>query len=253
LPPIVSIITAVKNNKEFIEDAIKSVLGQTYPNIEYIVIDGSSTDGTFDIIKKYQSKISKCISEPDNGIFDALNKGIKNSTGDIICFLHSDDILANDKVIEKIAHWFISTNADVVYSDLVYVSKKNINKVIRYWKAGKFSAKSLKFGWMPPHPAMFVKRSLYDKYGLFDIGLKIASDYDIILRLLKNSPDTIFYTQEVFVKMRLGGKSNRSFKNIMLKSKEDYRALRNNGFSSPAFTLFFKNVRKLNQFLIVKQ
>jgi glycosyltransferase len=246
--PTITIITAVRNNKEFIDDAINSVLTQSYPKIEYIIIDGNSTDGTSAIIKKYEKKISKYISEPDIGIFDALNKGIANSSGDVIGFLHSDDLLANDKVVEKIAYHFGSANTDVVYSDLVYVSKKNINKVVRYWKAGEFSSRSLKFGWMPPHPAVFARRSLYEKYGLFDTGLKIASDYDMILRLLKNNPASVFYTHEVCVKMRLGGKSNRSFKDILLKSKEDYKALRKNNFTFPAFTLFLKNVRKLNQF-----
>ncbi len=247
--PTISIITVVKNNKEFVEDAINSVLTQSYPYIEYIVVDGGSTDSTLDIIKKYDAKISKWISESDSGIYDALNKGINLSTGDIIGFLHSDDIFADDKVIEKIADRFTLANVDAVYSDLVYVSKRNINKIIRYWKAGKFSENSLKYGWMPPHPTLFIRRSLYEKFGLFDTGLKIASDYDMVLRLLKNSPGSVFYIDDVLIKMRLGGRSNRSLKNIFRKSSEDYRALKKNNFSFPAFTLFLKNIRKLNQFL----
>jgi len=256
LKTAISIITVVKNNKEFIEDAIKSVLLQTYPAIEYIIIDGASTDGTLGLIEKLASqnindkKISRWISEPDDGIYDAMNKGINFSTGDIIGFLHSDDMFAGDNVIEKIAGKFNLPDVNAVYSDLVYVTKGDNNKVLRYWKAGNFSLNSLKFGWMPPHPTFFVRKSLYQKYGLFDTGLKIASDYDMILRLLNNNPDSITYINDVLIKMRLGGKSNRSLKNILTKSIEDYKALKKNDFSLPAFTLLLKNIRKLNQFFL---
>jgi glycosyltransferase len=258
LKPAISIITVVKDNKEFIEDAIKSVLLQTYPAIEYIIIDGASTDGTLGIIEKLASqnindkKISRWISEPDDGIYDAMNKGINISTGDIIGFLHSDDMFAGDNVIEKIAGKFNLPDVNAVYSDLVYVTKGDTNKVLRYWKAGNFSLNSLKFGWMPPHPTFFVRKSLYQKYGLFDTSLKIASDYDMILRLLNNNPDSITYINDVLMKMRLGGKSNRSLKNILTKSIEDYKALKKNDFSLPAFTLLLKNIRKLNQFFYNK-
>ena len=227
---------------------LTAVLSQTYPHIEYIIIDGGSTDGTLDIIKKYENRISKWVSEPDKGIFDALNKGITLSSGEVTGFLHSDDLFADDKVIEKIAGKFKSENCSAVYSDLVYVSKRDIKRIIRYWKAGGFTVNSLKFGWMPPHPTLFVRRSLYEKYGLFDTGLKIASDYDMILRLLKNNPDSVAYLNEVLVKMRLGGRSNRSLKNILIKSSEDYKALRKNNFKFPFFTLLMKNIRKVNQF-----
>jgi len=258
LKPAISIITVVKDNKEFIADAIKSVLFQTYPEIEYIIIDGASTDGTLGIIEKltsqsgYEKKISRWISEPDGGIYDAMNKGINLSTGDVIGFLHSDDMFAGDNVIEKIAGKFNLPNVNALYSDLVYVSKRDTNKIIRYWKAGKFLEKSLKFGWMPPHPTFFVRKSLYQKYGLFDTGLKIASDYDITLRLLKNNPNSVAYLNEVLVKMRLGGRSNKNLKDILIKSSEDYMALKKNGFSLPAFTLALKNVRKINQFFYNK-
>jgi glycosyltransferase len=258
LKTAISIITVVKDNKEFIEDAIKSVLLQTYPAIEYIIIDGASTDGTLGIIEKLASqnindkKISRWISEPDDGIYDAMNKGINISTGDIIGFLHSDDMFAGDNVIEKIAGKFNLPDVNAVYSDLVYVTKGDTNKVLRYWKAGNFALNSLKFGWMPPHPTFFVRKSLYQKYGLFDTGLKIASDYDMILRLLNNNPDSITYINDVLMKMRLGGKSNRSLKNILTKSIEDYKALKKNDFSLPAFTLLLKNIRKLNQFFYNK-
>jgi glycosyltransferase len=244
----VSIITAVHNNKKFIEDAIKSVLEQTYPYIEYIVVDGNSTDGTLDIIKKYEGKISKWISEPDNGTYEALNKGIKLATGDVVGFLHSDDLFASNMVIEKVAGKFLSGSVNAVYSDLVYITKNNGDKTVRYWKAGEYKRKSLRFGWMPPHPTLFVKKEVYDNCGLFNTGLRIAADYDMMLRLLTYCGDKISYIDETLVKMRLGGASNRSLKNMIIKSREDYIALSNNGFPLPLLTLFLKNIRKLNQF-----
>ena len=244
----VSIITAVHNNKKFIEDAIKSVLEQTCPQIEYIVVDGNSTDGTLDIIKKYEGKISKWISEPDNGTYEALNKGIKLATGDVVGFLHSDDLFASNMVIEKVAGKFLSGNVNAVYSDLVYITKNNGDKIARYWKAGEYKRKSLRFGWMPPHPTLFVKKEGYDNCGLFNTGLRIAADYDMMLRLLTYCADKISYIDETLVKMRLGGASNRSLKNMIIKSREDYIALSNNGFPLPLLTLFLKNIRKLNQF-----
>lgn len=244
----VAIITVVKNNREFIETAIKSVLSQSYADIEYIIIDGASNDGTTEVIKKYAGKVSKWISEPDNGIYDALNKGLRMTSGDVVAFLNSDDFFTDEFVIERIVRTFAIENADAVYSDIVYVSQKNPIKIKRYWKAGKYSPKSLKYGWMPPHPSLFVRKKLYEKAGFFDTSLKIASDYDMVLRLLKNCTSPISYINEVLVKMRLGGKSNLSLKNIFLKSKEDYSIIKNNNFSFPIMTLFLKNIRKVSQF-----
>jgi glycosyltransferase involved in cell wall biosynthesis len=244
----ISIITAVRNNKEFIEDAIKSVLGQTYPHIEYIVIDGSSTDGTLDVIKKYEGKISRWKTESDDGIYEALNKGIKLATGDVVGFLHSDDLFIDNRAIEKIAGKFLTGNFDTVYSDLVYVSKNNTDKVIRYWRAGEYKRNSLKFGWMPPHPTFFSKRDGYIKCGLFNTGLGIAADYDMMIRLLTYYEDRVDYLNETLVKMRLGGASNRSVKQMIMKSREDYITLKSNGFPLPLLTLILKNIRKLSQF-----
>jgi glycosyltransferase len=248
LLPTVSIITVVYNNQRFIDDAIKSVLNQSYSSIEYIVVDGASTDNTVEIIKKYENKISKCVSEKDEGVYDALNKGIKLSSGDVIGFLHSDDFYADEYVIEKVAAKFNSSDADVFYSDLEYVSRKNKSHTVRHWKAGEFSRNSLKYGWMPPHPAMFVRRLVYNKVGLFDINMKIASDYDMVLKILQ-SPVKVLYLNEVLVKMRTGGSSNSSIKNILTKSRDDYVVLKKNNFSFPAVSLLLKNLRKLKQFL----
>jgi len=241
----VSIITVVYNNKKTIKNAIESVLSQTYKNIEYIIIDGASIDGTVEIIKSYGNKIDKFISEPDKGIYDGLNKGINLASGDIIGFLHSDDVYTNDEVVKKVVEVFEKYNCDGVYGDLVYVSKRS-DKVIRYWKSGEFSIYKLKKGWMPPHPTLFLKREIYEKYGLFDLSFKIAADYDFMLRVLKDNLK-LSYIPEVLYKMRIGGESNKSLKNIILKSKEDYKALKKNRLGGIS-TLIYKNFIKIPQF-----
>jgi glycosyltransferase len=246
----ISIITAVYNNKEFLEEAIKSVLSQTYSKIEYIIVDGGSTDGSVDIIRKYESKIFMWISEPDKGIYDALNKGTKLATGDVIGHLHSDDIYAGDTIIQKTADLFIQKQCDSVYGDLVYVDKVNLNKVLRYWRAEDFDYSFLKKGWMPPHPTFFLKRSLYEKFGSFEQSLKISADYELILRMLGKNRISTCYLPEVLIKMRMGGKSNKSIANIIRKSYEDYKALKMNMFHFPLYVLFLKNLRKLPQWFV---
>src|SRR3990170_6546042 len=166
------------------------------------------------------------VSEPDEGIYDALNKGIKLATGDVIGLLHSDDVYFDENVLAKVAKLFDEKEVDSVYGDLIYVDEEDTSKVFRYWKAGEFNEKSICKGWMPPHPAFFVRKNIYDLYGLYDTTLKIASDYDLILRFLGKYKISTAYLPEVLVKMRWGGKSNRSLKNIIEKSYEDYRALK---------------------------
>lgn len=243
----ISIITSVYNNKETIEDAIKSVLEQSYNNIEYIIVDGASSDGTVEIINKYKDKISIFISEQDKGIYDGLNKGIKLATGDVIAFLHSDDIYAHKEVVADVVKMFEKNNMDSIYGDLVYVDKENTNKVFRYWQSGEFTFAKLKKGWMPPHPTFFVKKKFYDKYGNFDMDFKIAADYDFMLRMLGKYKISTAYLPEVLYKMRIGGASNRSIGNIIKKSKEDIKALKNNRIGGYR-TLFMKNLVKIPQF-----
>ncbi|RLD79197.1 MAG: glycosyltransferase [Bacteroidetes bacterium] len=243
----ISIITVTYNNQKTVEHTIQSVLNQTYPNIEYIIINGKSTDGTLEKIKKYKNKISKVVSEADQGMYDALNKGIEIATGEVIGFLHADDFYNDKYVIEKIANIFNTQNIDSLYGDLEYVSASNPEKIIRNWKAGQFSIKELKKGWMPPHPTFFVKKEVYTKLGVFNLKFRIAADYDLMLRFLGKHKISTIYLPKVLVKMRWGGTSNRSISNIIQKSKEDYIALKENnigGFGS----LFFKNFRKLEQF-----
>ncbi len=241
-----SIITATYNNRNTIADAINSVASQTYKNIEHIIIDGASTDGTLSIIKNTPGKISKIISESDNGIYDALNKGIKNATGDIIVFLHADDIFAETKIIEKAAKLFEKKQTDSIYGDLRYVAKENTDKTLRYWKSGEYSFSKLKKGWMPPHPTFFIKKEIYDKYGIFDTEFKIAADYDIILRFLGKHKISTAYLPEVITKMRIGGENNKNIKNIILKMKEDIKALKKNNIGG-FHTLVMKNITKIPQ------
>jgi len=243
----ISIITAVYNNKNYIAECIGSVLSQNYSEIEHIVIDGGSTDGTKEILENYNSKIAHCISGPDNGMYDAINKGISISTGDIIGVLHSDDVFANNNVLAGVANIFKKTNADGVYGDLLYVDRTNISKIVRYWKSSLFLPGSLKKGWMPPHPTLFLKKDVVKKTGYYNTNYKIAADYDFMLRALTIPGLRYEYFPMVITHMRTGGASNRSIKNIIRKSWEDYLILRRNkigGFS----TLILKNFLKFGQF-----
>ena len=247
----ISIITAVFNNKEFIENCIQSVAAQTYKDIEYIIIDGGSKDGTLDIIRKYAERgvINKWVSEPDNGMYDALNKGIKMAEGEVIGFLHSDDIFAHERVIERVAQTFMQdNNIDGIYGDLIYINK-NCNKIIRYWKAGRFTRDSFNYGWMPPHPTLFIKKEIYEKYGYFRTKFKISADYDLILRFIWKHQIRVVYIPEVLIKMRVGGKSNKNIKNLLLKSFEDYKVIKENRVKGGFVTLLMKNIRKLPQFV----
>ncbi len=244
----VSIITITYNSGKSIADAINSVVSQTYPNIEYIVVDGKSKDNTVEVVKSFGDKVTNFVSEPDKGIYDALNKGIAMATGDLIGFMHSDDLFANEHIIQHVVDKFEAKDTDSLYGDLQYVYKDDTNKVLRYWQSGNFSLRQLKLGWMPPHPTLYIKRWVYTKDGGFDINMGIAADYDTMLRFLGKHKISTQYLPEVMVKMRVGGASNRSIKNIIQKSSEDWDAIKKNEFGN-IFTLVFKNLRKVTQFL----
>jgi glycosyltransferase len=243
---IISIITATFNNVSTIETTINSVLSQIERNVEYIVVDGNSTDGTYEIVQKYSDLISKIIHEPDKGIYDALNKGITCATGDAIGFLHADDFFSDNRVLSDIIATFENNQCDAVYGDLQYVDSLETQKIFRHWKSGDFSYGKLKNGWMPPHPATFIKRDVYFKYGLFRTDLQIAADYESILRFFGKARISCAYLPRVLVKMRTGGASNKSVKNILKKMKEDYKAMKMNKIGGVR-TLFMKNLRKVNQ------
>ena len=244
----VSVITAVFNGAKTIQDCIKSVSGQIYPNIEHIIIDGGSTDGTLEVIKRYTEKRVNIVSEPDNGIYDALNKGIRQASGEVIGLLYSDDFYAHDRVIEKVADIFMKYNIDSCYGDLQYVDKNNPDKVIRYWKSSQYRHGKFKYGWMPPHSTFFVKKEIYNKYGYFNTNFKIAADYELMLRFLEKHKISTYYTPEVFIKMRIGGTSNRNIKNLIIKSNEDYRAWKVNNLNGGFYTILLKNLSKIPQF-----
>ncbi|MFT6919593.1 MAG: glycosyltransferase [Cognaticolwellia sp.] len=243
----VSIITATYNSAATIKDTLKSLNNQSYSNIEYIIIDGASRDNTLEVIKQECSRVTTIISEPDKGIYDALNKGIKAATGDIIGFLHSDDLFAYPDAVKDIVATFTMYSTDAVYADLQYVNKDNTDVIVRLWQSGTYNRKKLIKGWMPPHPTFYMKRTCYEQFGVFDLSYKIAADYDSILRYLWKNKVSISYLPKVTIKMRVGGASNRDLKNIILKTKEDIRALKNSRISWVQ-AVVIKNVSKIPQF-----
>jgi glycosyltransferase involved in cell wall biosynthesis len=245
----VSIITVVYNRQDTIAEAIESVLQQTYTNIEYIVVDGFSSDGTVAVIRRYADRITKFISEKDNGLYEALNKGISMATGDVIGFLHADDAFCNDNVIERIASAFIQYGTDSIYADLVYVDKLKANKQVRSWKSGNYKQNKFLYGWMPPHPTFYVKRDIYKQLGMYNTDFKSAADYELMLRYLYKHHISTTYIPEYLVKMRTGGKSNFSLRNRINANREDNQAWLQNGIKPKFYTRYLKPLRKLMQFL----
>lgn len=225
----VSIVTVVYNNVNTIRDAIQSVLSQTYADIEYIIIDGRSTDGTVDIIQSYGNAISKFLSEPDHGIYDAMNKGLKLATGDIVGILNSDDFYSDENVIKKIVTVFEENRVDSVFADLIYVKPNDLTTTTRYYDSSYFSPDKFKYGWMPAHPTFFVKRRIYQQYGLFDTTYKIAADYELLTRFLGKYHISYSYIKEPLVTMRLGGISTRNLKSNFILNHEIIRACKENG------------------------
>lgn len=245
----VSIITVSYNSAETIEDTIQSVLSQEYTDVEYIIVDGKSTDHTAEIVSKYQNKISKFVSEKDKGIYDALNKGIALATGDIVGLLHADDLYANTNVISDVVKQFTSSNAAAIYADLNYVDRYNTTKVIRKWRSGNYKDGMFLKGWMPPHPTFFVKKTCYDSFGMFNLKLRSSADYELMLRFIHVNKIKISYLQKMIVNMRAGGQSNVSLLNRLKGNKEDHLAWELNGLKPGMFTLIRKPLSKLLQYL----
>jgi glycosyltransferase involved in cell wall biosynthesis len=242
----VSIITVVYNGEKYLEQTIQSVIKQTYINIEYIIIDGGSTDGTVDIIKKYEDKISYWISEKDNGIYDAMNKGLAVATGDIIGLLNSDDFYIDNLVIENIVHEFQTRKVDSVYADLIYIN--NQNKVVRYYDSSKFTPNKFQYGLMPAHPTFFARKEVYDKFGNFRLDFKIAADFEILARFLYSNNISFSYIQKPLVKMRTGGVSN-SFSSIWINSLEQLKACKLNNIKTNIFKILLKYPIKILGFI----
>lgn len=242
----ISVITAVYNSRDTIAASLDSVLAQSHDDVELIVIDGGSTDGTLEVLRSYGDSIAVLVSEPDRGIYDALNKGLRLAGGEAVGFLHSDDVFADADALARVAGGFRSDEIEAVYGDLVYVRRDDTRQVVRYWQAGSYDPGRLRRGWMPPHPAFYARRSVYERLGGFDTRYRIAADYDCMLRFLSGGVRAA-YVPQVLVKMRLGGASNRSLRNILNKSREDYAALKANRVGGLG-ALAWKNLSKLPQF-----
>ncbi|MAY82573.1 MAG: glycosyl transferase [Flavobacteriales bacterium] len=248
--PKVTIITVCFNAAQTIANTIESVLGQDYPNLEYIVIDGKSSDKSLEIINQFQSQISKIISEPDQGMYDALNKGIGMASGDVIGMLNSDDFYVDEHVVsDMVTAMSSSPGYESGYADLYYVDNKNTDKVIRKWRSGVYKREKFKHGWMPPHPAFFLRKEAYEKYGGFNLEFKSAADYELMLRMLYKHKLNAAYLPRYIVKMRVGGMSNASLLNRLKANREDRRAWTVNGLKPGIHTLTFKPLRKLIQYL----
>ena len=246
---LVSIITATYNSEAFIAEALNSYRAQTYIKKELLLIDGKSKDQTLYILKDHLDCISVLKSEKDNGIYDALNKGIHLAKGDIIGILHSDDLFATNQVLEKVIQKFKSDSSLMaVYGDLEYVSRNNPNEIIRFWKSGNWGLKAMESGWMPPHPTLFIKKECFSKFGIYDLSYNSASDYDLILRLFYKHQIKLAYLPEVLVKMRVGGLSNKSLTNRWKANLEDRIAMKKNGIPFPVWAAILKPLRKLNQY-----
>jgi glycosyltransferase involved in cell wall biosynthesis len=243
----VSIITVVLNAEKTIGECIASVASQTYKNIEHIIIDGASTDGTLDIIKKYPS-VSQLISQRDEGLYFAMNHGINLAKGEIIGILNADDALYNEKVIEDIVHAFETSGADAVYGDLVFTHPRHRQKITRKWHAGLYSPARFRKGWMPPHPTLYIKKSIYEQYGLYNTSITSSADYELMVRLLMRYHINLFYIPKFLVSMRTGGKSTGSLINRFRANREDLRAWKINGLSPHPLIRFLKPLRKIRQF-----
>ncbi|MGQ1890672.1 glycosyltransferase family 2 protein [Thermophagus sp. OGC60D27] len=244
----ISLITVTYQSAKTLESTIESVRNQNFVDLEYIVVDGGSTDATINILKKNEDIVNQWISEPDKGLYDAMNKGIQMSTGEVIGFIHADDVLATPDVLSRVIDRYVETDFQLLYGDLQYVSPNDINKVVRYWRSGSFRPQRLQWGWMPPHPTVYFSRQLLELVGTFNIEYRISADYEWLLRALSVPSLRVEYLPEVMVRMRTGGLSNRSIRNVIAKSSEDLRALRTNNVGGMR-TLFFKNASKLTQFV----
>lgn len=249
--PKISLVTVCFNSAATIEDTIKSVACQTCPDIEYIVVDGLSTDTTLEIVRRYDGVVTTLISERDKGLYDAMNKGIAHATGDIIGLINSDDVLADENVLAAVARAFVDNpGVDACYGDLCYVKSDDLTQTVRYWRSNPYRRGLIKKGWVPPHPTLYVRREVYERCGGFDLTYRIAADFELMMRFFEVHDIRSVYIPKVMVKMRLGGTTNRSLRNIFLQNMEIRRALKGRGISAPLPVYFFYKLQsRLMQFL----
>ena len=246
----ISIITVVYNNEKTIKEAMQSVLSQTYSDIEYVVIDGKSKDNTVNLINNYKEKLGYFISEKDNGLYDAMNKGILACTGEVIGILNSDDLYHDSGVVAAVMEQFINdAELDILYADLVYVKKDDTNKVVRKWKTKSYYSTFFENANVPPHPALFVRNKVYENVGLFDLQYKLAADYELMLRMFKKHEFKSKHFNKLVIKMRLGGATNQSFANIVSQNKEILRAWKNNGLQAPFYLMPLRLFKRLAQYI----
>lgn len=245
----ISIITVVFNGEKTIHETIESVLAQDYGNMEYIVVDGNSTDSTVKIVKAFGDRITKFVSEPDQGIYDAMNKGIRLATGDVIGLLNADDLFASPQGLSEVAAAFQRSDADAVYGDLQYFDGTGSGRITRHWRAGTYLPGLFLWGWMPPHPTFFIRRHWYQVHGSFRLDMGTAADYELMLRMVHKHKANLVYVQKVLVKMRAGGVSNISLKNRLAANRNDHRAWLMNGIRPNPLTRFMKPFRKILQFI----
>lgn len=246
--PRISIITATFNAQSTLQDCIDSVARQTI-DVEHVLIDGVSTDGTMDIARANDAHLARTVSEKDRGLYDAMNKGIQTVTGDVVGILNADDFYASDDVLAAVQSCFEDSSIDACYGDLNYVAENDITKTTRVWRAGEYTPRSFYWGWMPPHPSFFVRRRVYQQYGDFRMELGTAADYELMLRFLLKHCINARYLPKTLVHMRAGGVSNASFSNRLAANRMDRQAWRVNDLSPLPWTLFAKPLRKVAQFL----
>lgn len=244
----VTIITVTYNSDKYLEHCIRSVLGQTYPDIEYIIIDGKSSDNTPAIIRKYESRIAKWISEPDKGMFDALNKGMALATGDIIGLLHSDDVFASDDAVASVVKAFEEQGTDTLYADLMYVYPEDLDKVYRIWRGKPYNRNLFRRGWMPAHPTFYIRRSLLETYGGYETHYFSSSDYEFMARYLFRYHLSSYYLPKLLIKMRRGGLSNNNLFKRLRANRRDYLAMKRNGIPFSFFVSILKPLSKLHQY-----
>lgn len=244
----ISLVTAVFNRRATLEATLASAASQTHPDIEHLIQDGGSTDGSLDIVNGWTRSQLSVVSGRDGGIYDALNRGIDRASGDVVGFLHSDDVFAHDAVLARVAEALADPSIDGVYGDLDYVAADDTNRVIRHWRSGAYDPSRLRWGWMPPHPTLYLRRRVYERHGLHDTTFRIAADYEAMLRYLVRGRIRLAYIPDVMIKMRMGGESNRSLGRVLAKSGEDLRAARRHGIGGFG-TLVAKNLRKVTQFM----
>lgn len=245
----VSLITVTYNSEKYLANCIESVRCQDYPNIEYIIIDGASTDSTVTIIRESGAIVDKWISEKDGGMYDAINKGMKMATGDVIGILNSDDMLATKQTISKIVHCFEENEVDSVFGDLVYVDEEDTSRIYRYWKGNTYSRNAFHFGWMPAHPTFYIRREVVEYLGGYETHFYSAADFEFMTRYLYKHRISSFYIPELIVKMRKGGMSNCGWQRRLRANRRDYLALKQNGVPFPLFGSLIKPLRKLPQFI----